>query len=348
MIYRVQMLSYQKRSPNPFRSFHSSRKQSSRSQKKVAQQFRADFQLQQIQSTPDTHFLIPVSSALLSHVSPRISFFFYNPPFSPRTWWPKWRASAGQGDRGVALCLLFESADCRSWLAFSAPTGIAVTWQSEIDRFELCICAGPSHFHIQVPTFRPWSSTPSGSLVNRSTSSSAHSWLARQARTSLESSMESPGNSLSTAYRLLKLRRRKASNMSLHWEQMAADPERLYGRKALAPYRPIASPSPQLPGSTRFTGIAMSGWLNFVDDLGRIERDHVWPRESLSGLECSQSCFPYASQLTGRIVEIIGAPRAPRRRAFSNPCPGDFLARCWLAKLYNTSQGRWWCSFSGF
>lgn len=24
--------------------------------------------------------------------------------------------------------------------------------QSEIDRFELCICAGPSHFHIQVPT----------------------------------------------------------------------------------------------------------------------------------------------------------------------------------------------------
>ena len=163
--------------------------------------------------------------------------------------------------------------------------------------------------------------------------------------------MESPGNSLSTAYRLLKLRRRKASNMSLHWEQMAADPERLYGRKALAPSRPPAHcppPSPQLPGSTRFTGNRDVGVIEFR----RWSRTHrAWsclaPGE-LIGPGVFAILLPYASQLTGRIVEIIGAPRAPGRRAFSNPCPGDFLARCWLAKLYNTSQGRWWFSFSSF
>lgn len=50
------------------------------------------------------------------------------------------------------MCLLFKSANYRSRLV---PPPLATNrsyLRSEIDRFELRICAGASHFHIQVPT----------------------------------------------------------------------------------------------------------------------------------------------------------------------------------------------------
>lgn len=50
------------------------------------------------------------------------------------------------------MCLFFKSANYRSRLV---PPSLATNrsyLRSEIDRFELRICAGASHFHIQVPT----------------------------------------------------------------------------------------------------------------------------------------------------------------------------------------------------
>lgn len=59
--------------------------------------------------------------------------------------------------RGIApllqpLCLLFESANYRSRLTPPPPATNRGYLRSEIDRFELRICAGASHFHIQVRT----------------------------------------------------------------------------------------------------------------------------------------------------------------------------------------------------
>lgn len=50
------------------------------------------------------------------------------------------------------LCLLFKSANYRSRLVLPPPATNRGYLRSEIDRFELRICAGASHFHIQVPT----------------------------------------------------------------------------------------------------------------------------------------------------------------------------------------------------
>lgn len=97
------------------------------------------------------------------------------------------------------MCLLFKSANYRSRLV---PPPLATNrsyLRSEIDRFELRICAGASHFHIQVPTsaayyprFLPlFSLSLSSPTRNRSIRSSFALLVSTTSRTSLESSMES-------------------------------------------------------------------------------------------------------------------------------------------------------------
>lgn len=157
--------------------------------------------------------------------------------------------------------------------------------QSEIDRFELCICTGAIPFPYPSTYFRLEPSP--GFLANRSTGSSALSWLARQA----EHHSNPRWNPRETPSRpLIAFSSSDVVRLQI-WAALradAADPGNLY-MEGKAPQRL------QLPASGRFTEIAISKWLNFVDVLGRIERDHVWIRGKPITLKRSQSCLAYAT-----------------------------------------------------
>lgn len=103
---------------------------------------------------PTLHLLslLPVSFSLFafrvnlsrsSNTLPRFSLF-------PRLIPPA--SLLGQGDRTTSPAFVFTFRISELPKPSSLSTSTAINLRSEIDRFELRICAGASHFHIQVPT----------------------------------------------------------------------------------------------------------------------------------------------------------------------------------------------------